>query len=94
MPIAVRLLTLNEFDLNKENSSKKSYSFVDKKITLCTRHHNSLKLSILLPVRANLLCNLQCETPCSRAPKTKFGFIFKLIKTICPSKRWKKFRKI
>ena len=52
---------LNEFDLNKENR-KKSYSFVDKKITLCTRHHNSLKLSILLPVRANLLSNLQCET--------------------------------
>ena len=29
-----------------------------------TRHHDLLKLSILLPVRANLLCNLQCETPC------------------------------
>ena len=29
-----------------------------------TKHHNSLKLSILLSVRANLLCTLQCETPC------------------------------
>ena len=29
-----------------------------------TRHHNLLKLLILLPVRANLLCTLQSETPC------------------------------
>ena len=29
-----------------------------------TGHHKLLKLSILLPVRANLLCTLQCETPC------------------------------
>ena len=29
-----------------------------------TRHHNSLRLLILLPVRTNLLCTLQCETPC------------------------------
>ena len=30
-----------------------------------TKHHNSLELSILLPVRANLLCILQCETHCN-----------------------------
>ena len=29
-----------------------------------TKQHNSLKLLILLPVRANLICTLQCETPC------------------------------
>ena len=29
-----------------------------------TKHHNSLELLILLHVRANLLCTLQCETPC------------------------------
>ena len=31
-----------------------------------TGHHKLLKLSILLPVRANSLCTLQCETPCSK----------------------------
>ena len=29
-----------------------------------TRHHNSIKLSILLSLRADLLCILQYETPC------------------------------
>ena len=32
-----------------------------------TRHHNLIKLLILLPVRTNLLCTLQCETPCNCA---------------------------
>ena len=30
-----------------------------------TRHHNSIKVLILLPLRANLLCVLHYETPCS-----------------------------
>ena len=30
-----------------------------------TRHHDLIKLLILLPVRTNLLCTLQCETSCS-----------------------------
>ena len=30
-----------------------------------TRHHNSTKLLIFLPLRADLLCNLHYETPCS-----------------------------
>ena len=30
-----------------------------------TRHHNSLKLSILVPVKANFLYILQYETPCT-----------------------------
>ena len=30
-----------------------------------TGHHKLLKLSILLPIRDNLLCTLQCETPCT-----------------------------
>ena len=29
-----------------------------------TRHHNSTKLLIFLPLRADLLCNLHYETPC------------------------------
>ena len=29
-----------------------------------TRHHNSIKLLILLPLRAYLVCTLQYETPC------------------------------
>ena len=29
-----------------------------------TRHHNSTKLLILVPLRANLLCTLHYETPC------------------------------
>ena len=29
-----------------------------------TRHHNLTKLLILLPLRADLLCNLHYETPC------------------------------
>ena len=29
-----------------------------------TMHHNSIKLLILLPLRADLLCTLQYETPC------------------------------
>ena len=29
-----------------------------------TRHHNSIKLWILLSLRADLLCILQYETPC------------------------------
>ena len=36
-----------------------------------TRHHNSLKLLVLLPVRTNLLCTLQCETPCNPASMSK-----------------------
>ena len=31
-----------------------------------TRHHNSIKLWILLPLRADLLCTLQCEIPCTK----------------------------
>ena len=31
-----------------------------------TRHHNSIKLLILLPLRAYLVCTLQYETPCSK----------------------------
>ena len=30
-----------------------------------TMHHNLIKLLILLPFRADLLCTLQCETPCT-----------------------------
>ena len=30
-----------------------------------TRHHNSIKLWILLPLRADLLFTLQCEIPCN-----------------------------
>ena len=30
-----------------------------------TRHHNSIKLWIILPLRADLLCTLQYEIPCS-----------------------------
>ena len=30
-----------------------------------TRHHKSMKLLILLPLRADLLCTLQYETPCT-----------------------------
>ena len=30
-----------------------------------TGRHKLLKLSILLPIRDNLLCTLQCETPCT-----------------------------
>ena len=30
-----------------------------------TRHHNLLKLWILLPLRADLLCTVQYETPCT-----------------------------
>ena len=29
-----------------------------------TRHHNSTKLLVFLPLRANLLCTLHYETPC------------------------------
>ena len=29
-----------------------------------TRHHNSTKLLILVPLRADLLCTLHYETPC------------------------------
>ena len=29
-----------------------------------TMHHSSIKLLIILPLRADLLCTLQCETPC------------------------------
>ena len=31
-----------------------------------TMRHNSIKLLILQPVRADLLCTLQCEIPCTR----------------------------
>ena len=44
-----------------------------------TRHYNSLKLSIFLSVRANLLCTLQCETPYSYKkydPSDKFSTHF------------------
>ena len=30
-----------------------------------TGYHNLLKSSILLHIKANLLCNFQCETPCT-----------------------------
>ena len=33
-----------------------------------TRHHNSIKLCILLSLRVDLLCILQYETPCSSVP--------------------------
>ena len=35
-----------------------------------TRHHNSIKLLFFLPLRADLLCILQYETPCML--RTKF----------------------
>ena len=31
---------------------------------VATRHHKSMKLLILLPLRADLLCTLHYETPC------------------------------
>ena len=41
-----------------------------------TGHHNLLKSSILLPVRANLLCNLQCETPCSTQLLSTWHYVY------------------
>ena len=40
-----------------------------------TRHHNSIKSLVLLPLRADLLCTLQCETPCT-------SYIFKKYKNL------------
>ena len=37
-----------------------------------TIHHNSIKFWVLLPIRADLLCTLQCEIPC------KFLFLFRI----------------
>ena len=31
-----------------------------------TRHHNSIKLLVFLPLRADLLCTLHYETPCRK----------------------------
>ena len=31
-----------------------------------TKHYNAIKLWILLPLRADLLCTLQCEIPCTK----------------------------
>ena len=39
-----------------------------------TRHHKSIKLLILLPLRADLLCTLHYETPC-RFSKKKEQFV-------------------
>ena len=36
-----------------------------------TRHHNSTKLLVFLPLRANLLCTLHYETPCSTQNKSQ-----------------------
>ena len=48
-----------------------------------TRHHNSTKLLILLPLRADLLCILHYETPC----KTIFLYLywFQIFKDQCKS---------
>ena len=40
-----------------------------------TRHHNSTKLLIFLPLRANSLCNLHYETPCNSV-QDRFGGYF------------------
>ena len=37
------------------------------------RHHNLIKLYILLPLRADFLCTLQCETPCNSGGRTNTG---------------------
>ena len=43
-----------------------------------TRHHNSIKLWILLPLRADLLYILQYETPCiTWQQRVDFSFSFK-----------------
>ena len=41
-----------------------------------TRHHNSIKLLILLPLRANLLCILHYETPCMFLTNMVFLYSF------------------
>ena len=44
-----------------------------------TGHHKLLKLLILLPVRANLLGTLQCETPCIKVTKLiEIGMFFEM----------------
>ena len=45
-----------------------------------SRHHNSMKLWILLPLRADLFCTLQCETPCTCYLHTKYQ-LSRLLKT-------------
>ena len=40
-----------------------------------TRHHTPIKLLILLRLRADLLCTLHYETPCSMSFLTSFVFI-------------------
>jgi hypothetical protein len=42
-----------------------------------TRHHNSLELLILLPLRADLLCILHYETPCTKNTKDLFSRLHK-----------------
>ena len=41
-----------------------------------TRHHKSIKLFIFLPLRADLLCTLHYETPCTYLLKLKCFFRF------------------
>ena len=37
-----------------------------------TTHHSSIKLLILLPLRADLPCTLQYETPCTSRYQRKY----------------------
>ena len=43
-----------------------------------TRHHKSIKLLILLPLRADLLCILQYETPCKIIARLRNRYNLKL----------------
>ena len=66
-----------------------------------TRHHNSIKSLILLPLRANLLYVLHYETPCSELghrfnfpfchvsqPWTSWFDLEKLAKQVCGEIKW------
>ena len=49
------------------------------KLLEATRHHHSTKLLVFLPLRADLLCTLHYETPCSM--ETKYlGYRFSSVK--------------
>ena len=57
-----------------------------------TRHHNLIKLLILLPLRADLLGILQYETPCRHSNSVQCSFIPGCGTSISDLKRLTKYK--